>query len=191
MFRSHTVYIYRPIVSHCWLAFYSETQINACLTTTLSVILLSTLNIVLVPRHFRKLWVLVTVVVILLVVFVLSVVIVVAEAVAGTIVVGLKICGLKKRYISERNKTSRWTETRGPINFLTSMTGCSLDEQSRGVLSTFSHLWQAVRCDVWRRTEVIKTISGVAGRGVQGSGPPLSCPVGSVQNVKIRWEIYL
>jgi len=35
------------------------------------------------------------------------------------------IGGLKKQYISERNKTSRWTETRSPINFLTSMTGCS------------------------------------------------------------------
>ena len=32
------------------------------------------------------------------------------------------------------------------------------DEQRRGVLSTFSHLWQAVRRDIWRRTEVIKTI---------------------------------
>jgi len=35
------------------------------------------------------------------------------------------IGGLKKRYMSERNNTIRWTETRGPINFLTSMTGCS------------------------------------------------------------------
>jgi len=32
------------------------------------------------------------------------------------------------------------------------------DEQRWGVLSTFSHLWQAVRHDIWRRTEVIKTI---------------------------------
>jgi len=31
----------------------------------------------------------------------------------------------KKRYISHRNKTNGWTETRGPSNFLTSMTGCS------------------------------------------------------------------
>ena len=34
------------------------------------------------------------------------------------------INGSKKQYTLERNMTSQWTETRSPVNFLTSMTGC-------------------------------------------------------------------
>ena len=57
-----------------------------------------------------------------------------------------------------------------------------VDEQRRGVLSTFPHLWQAVRRDTWRRTEVIKTIPKKATAVAETSTIKLK--------VVIRWSFF-